>query len=483
MRKHFIVRDCLMEQLGQMDSAQVILSFKDRQVTVGELIDDINSLRMALYNHGWEGKTIAAIAQPTYEYIALVLAVVCSKMTLLPLYDGWTMEEKESYIKKGSAIICYEEDEKIADLLEEGRRLKETGQRFELNDDVLPTDVSMLLFTSGTTGEAKAVQFMQKAWQPYMEQIRELGWNLSSIGPQLIALPLFHLYGLALLLAFLSAKIPVVISAGLRYFIAELEALKPTTIFLVPGQVSLLYKMMVDGDDGNKGELRFGYLKRVFFSGASLSKEIAERFKSLGICICSAYSMTETSGIAIDPPEVLDTKPGSSGRIMPCARDYVRINEPDQNDYGELLVSKDYVGIFKGYLDDPKGTAEILYDGWLHTGDVARIDEDGDLFIIGRIKNTIILSNGENVSPEKLERKVMELGGVRECLVYEEDDRLAVKIVPDDTETSFTEEGAKRHFTDKILAMNRNMPNHERIEKVWITDQLPKNPAGKIKRR
>ena len=189
--------------------------------------------------------------------------------------------------------------------------------------------------------------------------------------------------------------------------------------------------------------------------------------------------MTECSGIAFDPYALTQIKPGSSGRLLPEAKDLVRIGDPDPEGYGELLISEDYTGVFKGYLDDPEETEKILYDGWLHTGDLARIDQDGDLFITGRIKNLIILSNGENVSPEKLEQLVMRLEGVRECMVYEEDNRLTVKIVPGDMGEGFFEGGTEKYFREKVYQMNRELPPYEQISRIRICDHLEKNAAGK----
>ena len=477
--KLFTIRDHLFSSLQQQDPSKTVLSFPGMSVSAGQLKEDIACLGTALYAHGMRGKRIAAYANSEYGFVLLLTAVCCGKMTLVPLYDKWAEAEKKDILRRTKAAVFYENYEYIFDLVKEGRNRILLGDTFYLEELVSPEDESMILFTSGTTGKAKGVPFLQRAWQPYVEQIPSMGWNEETLGPQLLLLPLFHLFCSALLIAFLCNGIPVVFGAGLKYTVEEVQKLSPKTLFLVPAQVSLFYYLIREDRTLPETERKYDRLERIIYSGASLSTEMVKGFREFGIVINSAYSMTECSGIAFDPYELTTIKPGSSGRLLPEAKNLVRICNPNPEGYGELLISEDYTGVFKGYLDDPEETGKILFDGWLHTGDLARIDQDGDLFITGRIKNLIILSNGENVSPEKLEQLIMRLEGVRECLVYEEDNRLAVKIVPGDMEEVFFAGDPEKYFRERIYRMNKDLPPYEQISIIRVCDHLEKNAAGK----
>ena len=477
--KDFTIREHLFSSLKRQDPSKTVLRFPGMSVSAGQLKEDTECLGTALYAHGMRGKRIAAYAKSEYGFVLLLTAVCCGKMTLVPLYEKWTRNEKEDILRRTEAAVFYETFENISDLVKEGRNRILKGDTRYLEDTVSPEDASMILFTSGTTGKAKGVPFLQRAWQPYVRQIASIGWNEETLGPQLLLLPLFHLFCSALLIAFLCNGIPVVFGAGLKHAVEEVQKLKPKALFLVPAQVSLFYYLIREDRARPEAERKYGNLERIIYSGAGLSTEMVKGFREFGIMINSAYSMTECSGIAFDPYALTQIKPGSSGRLLPEAKDLVRIGDPDPEGYGELLISEDYTGVFKGYLDDPEETEKILYDGWLHTGDLARIDQDGDLFITGRIKNLIILSNGENVSPEKLEQLVMRLEGVRECMVYEEDNRLTVKIVPGDMGEGFFEGGTEKYFREKVYQMNRELPPYEQIGRIRICDHLEKNAAGK----
>ncbi len=477
----FNIRDALFKALSG-NPEKILLRFhidngKEYFSLSGKrLKSDIEALGTALYHHGLKEKRIAAAAYSSYDYVLLALTSLCGNITLVPYFDKLPSEEIESIISRTSPSLIFRNDKElqgIRTLLQEGNDLLMSGDLSFVTDTVSPKTVSTILFTAGTTGRSKAVPFRQESWEPYAVEIKErLGWCEENIGHLLLMLPLFHLFGLALLAAFLCNGVPITVLSGLSTFIDDLKDVRPKTLILVPGQVNLVYQLMTQRSKEEK-DLLFGNLRHIIYSGAPLSEEMKQAFEGAGIQVNSAYSLTETGGIAFDPPDLKTVKPGSSGRLFPNVK--VRINNPDREGYGELLVSEEYIGVFEGYLDDPEETAKILYDGWVHTGDLGRIDEDRDLFLAGRIKNLIILSNGENVSPEKLENRIAELPGVRECLVYEEDDRLAADIVPE-------KEKDLSYFQTMIRAFNQQQPPYEQIAIVRLTDHLMRNAAGKLLR-
>jgi long-chain acyl-CoA synthetase len=168
------------------------------------------------------------------------------------------------------------------------------------------------------------------------------------------------------------------------------------------------------------------------------------------------------------------SKEGSVGHILDCID--VRVDTPDENGCGEVIISG--ISIFDGYFEDPEETEKILRDGWLHTGDIGRIDEDRYLYIVGRSKNILILSNGENIIPEELEKAVSAIPEVKECLVFKKDEKLAVRIYAGTPEPEL-----EKHLSDEVRKLNRTAPAYKQIRIVELAaEPLPKTSTGKLKR-
>ena len=156
------------------------------------------------------------------------------------------------------------------------------------------------------------------------------------------------------------------------------------------------------------------------------------------------------------------------------------IDSPDENSEGEVCVKGDIV--MKGYYNMPEETEKAIIDGWFHTGDLGKIDKDGFIYITGRIKNLIILSNGKNVSPEELETLIGRIPGVVECLVSEEDNKLVAEIYPDE-EFRTTQSDIGGYFDEQIGQLNDTLPPYKAIAKVIIRDtEFVKTTTKKIKR-
>jgi long-chain acyl-CoA synthetase len=153
----------------------------------------------------------------------------------------------------------------------------------------------------------------------------------------------------------------------------------------------------------------------VICGGAPLKQEIIDTFAALGITIVNGYGITECAPL-ISVNRNKQTKDGSVG--MPIPMDEVKINEPDENGEGEIFVKGP--NVLMGYYQDEEATAAAFdEDGYFKTGDYGRIDEDGFLYITGRLKNLIILSNGKNVYPEEIEAELANVPGVEDIVVYE----------------------------------------------------------------
>jgi long-chain acyl-CoA synthetase len=204
-----------------------------------------------------------------------------------------------------------------------------------------------------------------------------------------------------------------------------------------------------------------------------------------------AYGLTETSPVVTMSGNDC-YRLGSVGKALPGVE--AKVVDCDDNGVGELVVKGPNVML--GYYDNPEETNEAIVDGWFHTGDQARIDEDGYVFICGRKKNVIVLKNGKNVFPEEIEQMVNKIDGVVECVVYgrehsknKDDVRVFVKIVynPEVMKNVYQAVDEKQiynAFVEEIKVINRSMPSYKAIRGVVITDKpFDKTSTGKIKRK
>ena len=233
----------------------------------------------------------------------------------------------------------------------------------------------------------------------------------------------------------------------------------------------------------------FGGKLRIFVSGgAALDPETHQGFNDLGILTYQGYGLTESSPvIAVEDDKY--RRIGSIGKEFPSLE--VKIDDPDENGEGELLAKGP--SIMLGYYNNPEATKETLVDGWLLTGDLARIDKDGYIYICGRKKFVIVLKNGKNIYPEELEILINKIEGVSESMVYgrpepDGDYKICAKIVYDkENIKSIYGTEDEIELKEKILAevkkVNKQMPAYKYVRDIVITDkELIKTTTRKIKR-
>ena len=230
-------------------------------------------------------------------------------------------------------------------------------------------------------------------------------------------------------------------------------------------------------------------LKLVVTGGAALDPETEKGFEELGFDVVQGYGLTETSPvIAAETPKC--KKIGSIGKKFPSLE--VKINEPDEDGIGELMAKGPSVML--GYYDNEEATKEALEpDGWFHTGDLAKIDDEGFIYIAGRKKSVIVLNNGKNVFTEEIEALLDKVEGIKESFVYgkTEDDgdiKVCVKIVYDkdlikELYQIEGEDNIRRFLWEKVKDINKLMPKYKYIREMIITEEeLIKTTTLKIKR-
>jgi long-chain acyl-CoA synthetase len=213
----------------------------------------------------------------------------------------------------------------------------------------------------------------------------------------------------------------------------------------------------------------------IICGGASLDPKYEEGMRDFGIDVFNGYGLTECSpAITCNRPGKF--KPGTVGTPIGCCE--VKINEPDEDGVGEIYVKG--TNVMVGYYGEPEATAEAFDGEWFKTGDYGKIDDEGFLYMVGRKKNLIVLSNGKNVSPEELEDKLMLIEYVSEVLVYEEDRKIVAEFFLNEKEYPDARERIQADVND----FNRKMPLFKNIGKVKVRDEeFPRTTTLKIVRK
>lgn len=355
-------------------------------------------------------------------------------------------------------------------------------QHFQPTDvtPIQPEQLSSIVYTSGTTGKSKGVMLSHgNLMDNTMCQENES----SPEDVLLSVLPIHHVYCLTCdILLSIRYGATVCVNDSMMRIAQNLKLFQPTLILLVPMIAQTIYKQIMAAANAKKlppavvAKAVFGgKLKGIYSGGAYLPPELIAGYRELGIPIAQGYGMTECS-----PRISTATLDGESGEDVGTMVNGCEAKIVD----GELLVKSPSVMI--GYYHDEVATAEALTeDGWLRTGDLGYVDENRRVFLTGRKKNLIILSNGENVSPEELENKFVAIDFVTECLVYTEDGVITVEVFPNpELCAEMTKEEIGTALQDIILKINRTLPSSKNIHRLRIRDvEFEKTTSKKIKRQ
>jgi long-chain acyl-CoA synthetase len=227
--------------------------------------------------------------------------------------------------------------------------------------------------------------------------------------------------------------------------------------------------------------------------GAALDPAVAQGLIDLGIVVYQGYGITETSPV-ISAERPGARKVGTVGPPIPHVE--VRIHEPNEEGVGEIWVKGPNVML--GYFNNPQATAEVLTDGWYHTGDLGRVDVNGLLTICGRLKNVIVTANGKNVYPEEVENELLHSPYIAEAMVYghkvdSTTEEVYAIIYPNQEAIDryahdhglppMTEKRVEELLREEVLKAGRNLADYKRIRKFTLReDEFPKTTTRKIKR-
>ena len=515
-----------------------------------EVRDMINALGTSLINLGLKGKRIAVIGENRYEWEIAYLSIVCGTGIVVPLDKSLPANELELliersdieaifYTKKYSEIIqnirlseknklkhliSMDNDENgegiysQKELIREGKKLIEEGNNEFLNAKINPKEMEIMLFTSGTTSKSKVVALSHE----------NICTNLMDIGSVLDVtqddvflsiLPIHHVFECTVGFLFSLYKgAETVFCDGLRHIVENLNEYHVTVMACVPGIYERIF-MMIRKKLEKQGRLEeilkneekykncsmkerkeafeeihdmLGGKIKLFISGAaSLDNTIEERYRLLGINLVQGYGLTETSPVvAIGTNK--NYRLGSIGKTVPSVE--AKLVDVNEEGIGELVVRGP--SIMLGYYENEEANKESLKEGWFYTGDLAKIDEEGYIFICGRKKSVIVLKNGKNIFPEELENLVNKIEGVKEAFIFgkvQSDDKnnikINVKIVFDrdvikDVYKVEKNEDIYTVLAKKIKEINQTMPSYKAIRGIMLTEEpLIRTTTNKIKRQ
>jgi long-chain acyl-CoA synthetase len=342
-----------------------------------------------------------------------------------------------------------------------------------------PENIATIIFTSGTTGKSKGVMLTQ---DNLASNVRSVDYYTKPGTVLLSVLPIHHAFCLVMdWLKGFSLGTTICINDSLLHMVKNMSVFKPDVMLMVPMMIETIYKKMSAANPLIPKKLLAaqvfgGNLKIIFVGGAHLDPFYIEKFARLGVDVLEGYGMSECSPV-ISSNTPSNHKAGTIGR--PLANAEIAFED------GEILVRGS--SVMKGYYKMPEETAETLKDGWLHTGDKGYLDEDGYLYINGRVKNLIILSNGENISPEEIENKLALNKLVGEVIVTGEDNGLTARIYPDQdvVKAKKMDKEAIRAALQKILdEYNRAQPTYRRITGLVVRENpFARSSTKKIKRQ
>ena len=342
----------------------------------------------------------------------------------------------------------------------------------ELTNCVGHDDLMMLMFTSGTTGRSKGVMLSERNMCASLHTYSEVAENWITdrlpAGQKLplshmTLLPLFHMACFVCVMSYPPAGWALNLCGDIRDFYRDLGLMHSDVMASAPMLVETIY------NDMKRGRVsRLNGLWDLCCSSAALDPRMLLELAQNGFVVNQCYGMTETFGDGILNFTQVEKQMSAVGK----PDDHVQYK---LDETGEICIKGDCVML--GYYKDPEATAEVIdADGWFHTGDLARMDEEGFYYITGRKKNLIILASGENVSPEELEKKLALCPAITECIVKEKSQKIcAVIYCPEDKQEEV------RAFATEV---NRSLPLYKRISAVEFTaEPLLRNALGKLLRK
>ena len=453
-----------------------------KEKTYGEYVADIRKMTGYLQENvaDLKGQRIAILSRTNYEYGVVAFGTMMAGAVIVTLNQKKTWPELEYELGLSEPALIFTDgiDYGYAEELKAayGDKLRpmnayEGSAPAAFENRIDPDGLLMLLFTSGTTGRSKGVMLSEKNYFTAIKMYIDGQKVMPEVAPKemdqpfshFTLVPMFHLSGFICYFAYGIQGWTLNLCADPRDLRRDMSMMHSDAMSTPPVLVEMIYNEIRRGN-----QEKLNGLWNLSCSSAILDPQILRYLVEHGIYINQCYSMTELAGYGL----LNVVQEGEHLRALgkPDGFCEVKLDET-----GEICVRGGAVML--GYYKDPEATAEAIdKDGWLHSGDLARVDEDGFYYITGRKKNLIILDSGENVSPEELEKLLGKCAHIKECIVKEMGKKIGAVICCEPEK-----EQAVRTF---VTELNRTLPLYKRISAVECTaEPLPRNALGKLLRR
>ncbi|NTV90527.1 MAG: AMP-binding protein, partial [Clostridiales bacterium] len=515
-------------------------------LTYTEARDYIRNMGTELVSMGCRDKRIALVGESSCDWICSYFCLMAIGAVVVPIDKDLPLEEiagimkaaecegvfysaaiesKIKAVKEGvqslKTLVCMVGEPELegafslAEIAAKGAERFNSGDNSYYDYEIDRERLATIVYTSGTTGKGKGVMLSQTNIVSDMTQ----GMYNFAITPKTMnVLPPHHTFGSTVnFVGHFSQGSEIYVSSGLKYIAAEMKEQQPTHLVLVPLFVESLYKKIwASAEKSGKADMLRsmmkvsnalrkvnldlrrklfksvlesfgGKLEMVICGGASLNQDIIDTFDAIGITILNGYGITECAPL-ISCNRNKYQKKGSVG--TPIIGELVKIKDPDENGEGEICVKGPNVML--GYYNDPEATkAAFDEEGYFRTGDYGMLDEEGWIYITGRLKNLILFSNGKNVYPEEIETEISRITGVIECIVYAGESRaqkdkecIVAEIFPDfEVLKANGIEDAQAYFENEIKKINSRMVSYKAVKLVRIREEeFVKNTSKKILR-
>ena len=547
-KREFIDVREMVEFVGEEFKDRIAFKFRKKphdkepiSISYPEFRENIRSLATEMHSMDLQGKHCIVIGKHTYGWIRLYFSLLSVGAVLVPLDRDWAEEDLIDTVAKADASYIFADldiKEKVTNIAAatgtaapiwidgegegsldamqaSGKARLDAGDRTYFDAKVDTDALSCLVFTSGTTGKGKGVMLSQTN---ILVDMAEIVPYIDFSVKCMAVLPPHHTYGSTVaLLGQTSIGCNVYVSAGIKYILREINDHKPGHLVVVPLYVETFHRRIMAGikDSGKEGLVKFmmkvsnllrkvgidlrrklfksildkfgGEINMLITGGAPINQEVIDTFDAIGITVLNGYGITECAPlISVNHNRFINK--GSVGPALPV--DTIKIDEPNEDGEGEILVKGPNVML--GYYKNEEATRDAFdEDGFFRTGDYGKLDKNNVIYITGRKKNLIILSNGKNVYPEEIESEISATPGVLDIIVYEgqskrgmEHNAIVAEIYPDKEyleKNGITD--AQKYFQEYVDKYNRTAVPYKKVQVLRVRDEeFPKNTLRKILR-
>ena len=460
----------------------VAIDYNGTKHTYAELDADVASFRTVLANAGLAlGDRVCLVSQNSYGFVKAYLAAVTLGITVAIIPAQ--LDEMTVFgcsMKFGAKAVVYAPELESKASVAKAKNITtistaETAEeKTAASDKITEETPCIIMFTGGTTGKSKGALLSHGAvMQGTVNGC--YGYNDVFCQRYLLVLPLSHVFGLIRnLMTSLYTGSALFICMNNKDMFRDIAMFKPTIFVVVPAIAEMALNLSRQFGRNMLGE----DMKYIICGAAPVAPYLVKEYSKLGIGLCPGYGLTESANLVSGNPDFLN-RPDSVGLMYPN-QEYKIVD-------GELWLKGR--NMMSGYVSDAEENANAYEDGWFKTGDLVRVDDEGFLYIAGRIKEIILLSNGENISPAEVEAKFNELETVQDSQVFEDVDEngthiLALEVVPRMAELKKIDTpDPMKYLYSQLVGVNNALPAVWKVSKIVIRDSdFARSPAMKILR-